>query len=146
IMSTGMADIDEIRAAVDILFAGGCRHELTILQCTTSYPCPYEDVNLGVIPMLQQLFGLPVGISDHSIGIEVPIAAVALGAVVVEKHFTMDRCDPGPDHKASIEFDDMVRMVKSIRNIEMAMGDGIKRPTTAELLSRDNIRACQNVI
>ncbi len=138
ILSTGMADLDEIRSAIDVFLSNGkrSRSELILLHCTTEYPCPYEDVNLRAMVTLKEEFGLPVGYSDHTPGIEVPIAAVVLGAVVIEKHFTLDRSLPGPDHRASLEPGEFLRMVQSIRNVEKALGTGEKRPTIREVEMR----------
>ena len=132
IMSTGIASIDEIQSAVKILKESGA-HDITLLQCTTEYPTPYEDVNLNAMLTLREKFNLPVGLSDHSMGIEVPIAAVALGACIIEKHFTLDRNLPGPDQKASLEVPELKQMVQSIRNVELALGDGEKIPHVGEL-------------
>ncbi len=125
VMSTGMAEMEEIRTAVDLLKSNGSG-EITLLQCHTDYPTMMENVNLRAMNTLAEEFGLPVGLSDHSIGIEVPIAAVAMGATVIEKHFTLDRNMYGPDHKASIEPDGLKAMISGIRNIEIALGDGKK--------------------
>ncbi|MDT3387197.1 MAG: N-acetylneuraminate synthase [Bacteroidota bacterium] len=148
IMSTGICTIEEIRGAIELLKNNGSG-DITLLQCTTEYPTPYEDVNLRAMITLKNTFGLDVGFSDHSVGIEVPIAAVALGAKVIEKHFTLDRNMPGPDHKASIEPDELERMVKSIRNIERALGDGIKIPHKGEIenkyISRKSIVALRDI-
>ncbi len=132
ILSTGMADLEEVRAAIDVLLGGVKRIDLILLHCTSEYPCPYEDVNLRAMLTLRREFDLPVGYSDHTPGIEVPVAAVGLGAVVIEKHFTLDRALPGPDHRASLEPDEFLRMVRAIRNVERALGDGEKRPTSEE--------------
>jgi N,N'-diacetyllegionaminate synthase len=133
ILSTGMASIEEIGTAVEVLEAGGIpRSAMTILHCTTAYPTPMQSVNLRAMQTLATTFDCAVGYSDHTEGIEVSIAAVAMGAVVVEKHFTLDRSLPGPDHRASIEPDELRRMVEAIRNIELALGDGIKRVAAAE--------------
>lgn len=132
ILSTGMADLDEVRAAVEVLLGGVRRTDLVLLHCTSEYPCPYEDVNLRAMLTLRREFGFPVGYSDHTPGIEVPMAAVGLGAVVIEKHFTLNRSLPGPDHRASLEPDEFLRMVQAVRNIERALGDGEKRPTSEE--------------
>lgn len=137
ILSTGMATIAEIDAAVAVLEAGGAsRAALTILHCNTEYPTPMHDVNLRAMVSLGTTFGTAVGYSDHTQGIEVAIAAVALGATVIEKHFTLDRSLPGPDHLASLEPDELAAMVAAIRNIEAALGDGIKRPSTSEAKNR----------
>lgn len=133
IMSTGMANLGEIEAALDVLESNGTDKEnIVLLHCNTEYPTPYEDVNLKAILTMRQAWGLPVGYSDHTSGIEVPIAAVAMGATIIEKHFTLDRTLPGPDHKASLEPHELKAMVSSIRNIEKAMGDGIKTPSPSE--------------
>jgi len=129
ILSTGMATLAEIREAVEILQ----EIPLTLLHCTTNYPCPMEEANLRAIQTLEKEFGLPVGYSDHTAGIEAAIAAAALGACVIEKHFTLDRKMKGPDHKASLEPDELTRMVASIRNVEKALGDGVKKPLPSEL-------------
>ncbi len=133
IMSTGMATLDEVGVALGILEqAGTPREHVTVLHCNTEYPTPMVDVNLRAMLTIRDSFGVQVGYSDHTLGIEVPIAAVALGATVIEKHFTLDRRLPGPDHKASLEPEELKAMVNSIRNIEKAMGDGVKRPTSSE--------------
>lgn len=148
IMSTGMSTIDEIDNALNILRENGTT-EIKLLQCTTQYPTPYEDINLRAMLELKNRFGTEVGLSDHSIGIEVPIAAVALGAKVIEKHFTLDRTMKGPDHKASIEPHELKQMVTSIRHIEMALGDGIKKPVNCEIeniyVSRKSIVASRDI-
>jgi len=133
ILSTGMATLSEIEAALDALeIAGTPRSNITVLHCNTEYPTPMQDVNLLAMTRIRDAFGVAVGYSDHTTGIEVPIAAVALGATVIEKHLTLDRNLAGPDHKASLEPDEFAAMVCAIRNIEQAMGDGIKRPSTSE--------------
>lgn len=132
IMSTGMANMEEIEKAVSILRREGTS-DITLLHCTTEYPAPYAEVNLKVIQTMREAFDLRVGYSDHTLGIEVPIAAVALGAEVIEKHFTLDKNMEGPDHKASLEPDELGNMVRAIRNIELAMGTGDKKPTESEL-------------
>lgn len=139
VMSTGMSSIEEIRTAVAILHKYGAK-KVTLLHCNTAYPTPYEDVNLNAMKTLYDIFHLPVGYSDHTKGIEVPIAAAALGATVIEKHFTLDRNMEGPDHKASLEPDEFKQMVTSIRNIEKAMGCSEKKPTESELVNRDIAR------
>lgn len=148
IMSTGMGKIEEIETAINILKANGTS-DIKLLQCTTQYPTEYKDVNLRAMQELKSRFGVEVGLSDHSMGIEVPIAAIALGAVVIEKHFTLDRSMEGPDHKASIEPDELKQMVKSIRNIGEALGTGIKEPCEAELenlhVSRKSIVASRDI-
>jgi len=133
ILSTGMATLGEIEAALDVLEnAGAPRSRITVLHCNTEYPAPMQDVNLRAMCSIRDAFGVEVGYSDHTPGIEVPIATVALGATVIEKHLTLDRNLPGPDHKASLEPDEFAAMVSAIRNIEQAMGDGIKRPSPSE--------------
>ena len=139
IMSTGMCELEEVREAVRTLQENGSG-EITLLHCNTEYPTPMEDVNLRAMRTLRDELGMPVGYSDHTQGIEVPIAAVAMGAVVIEKHFTLDRNMEGPDHKASLEPEELREMVRSIRNIESALGDGIKRPSASEMKNRDVAR------
>lgn len=133
IMSTGMCEESDIRNAIDVLIKFGIRKEqITLLHCNTQYPTPYEDVNLYAMNTMKETFGIQVGYSDHTQGIEIPIAAVALGAQIIEKHFTIDRNLPGPDHKASLEPAELKAMVNSIRHIEQALGDGIKKVTRSE--------------
>lgn len=133
ILSTGMATLGDIEAAVDVLEqAGTARAKITVLHCTTEYPTPMNEVNLRAMQSIHAAFCVAVGYSDHTQGIEVAIAAVAMGATVVEKHFTLDCNLPGPDHKASLEPQALKAMVAAIRNIEMALGDGIKRLTPSE--------------
>ncbi len=133
ILSTGMCIEEDIRRAVTVLMKYGVRKDqITILHCNTEYPTPMEDVNLKAMLTIQKDFGVQVGYSDHTKGIEVSVAAVALGAKVIEKHFTLDRTLPGPDHKASLEPNELKAMVASIRNIEKALGDGIKRVSASE--------------
>ena len=143
VMSTGMAEMNEIKKAMKILRDNGSR-EITLLQCHTDYPTKMENVNLRAMNMLSNVFHVPVGLSDHSIGIEVPIAAVALGAAVIEKHFTLDRNMYGPDHKASIEPKELQQMVKSIRNIEVALGDG--RKICSSLEQKNKIVARKSIV
>jgi N,N'-diacetyllegionaminate synthase len=133
ILSTGMSEIQEVEEAVSVL---GMPERITLMQCNTQYPTPMQDMNLRVMHTLEKHFHIPVGLSDHSLGIEVSIAAAALGARVVEKHITLDRSMEGPDHKASIEPDELEAMVRAIRNIEQALGDGTKRVTDSE---RENL-------
>ncbi|MXP30887.1 N-acetylneuraminate synthase [Erythrobacter jejuensis] len=142
ILSTGMANLGEIESAVDVLEDGGAdREDLTILHCNTEYPTPMHDVNLRAMANIGRALGTSHGYSDHTAGIEVSIAAVALGASVIEKHFTLDRTLPGPDHAASLEPEELRAMVRSIRNIEAAMsGDGIKRPSPSEVGNRSIVR------
>ena len=133
IMSTGMSNLGEIEEAINIIRSVNSEAKISLLHCTTNYPTPYEEVNLKAIQTLAAAFKLPVGYSDHTLGIEVPIAAVARGAKIIEKHFTLDKKLPGPDHKASLEPSELKEMVKAIRNIEMALGDGIKKPNKSEI-------------
>lgn len=133
ILSTGMAKLQEIEDALNILEeAGTPKVDITVLHCNTEYPTSMEDVNLKAMLTIRDKLGVKVGYSDHTLGIEIPIAVAALGATVIEKHFTLDRNLPGPDHRASLEPDELKAMVKAIRNIEKAMGDGLKRPSTSE--------------
>lgn len=137
VLSTGMATLADIEAAIDVIEQSGTqRSRITVLHCTTEYPTPMDEVNLHAMQSIARAFGVNVGYSDHTPGIEVSIAAVALGASVIEKHFTLDRTLPGPDHKASLEPDELAAMVRGIRNIEIALGDGIKRPTPTEARNR----------
>ncbi|WP_423607180.1 N-acetylneuraminate synthase [Sphingomonas sp. MS122] len=138
ILSTGMADMADIEAAIGVLEAGGVpRAQITVLHCNTEYPTPMQDVNLPAMRNIGAAFGVEVGYSDHTMGIELPIAAVALGATVIEKHLTLDRGLPGPDHRASLEPGEFAHMVRAIRNIEQAVaGDGIKRPSPSEAKNR----------
>lgn len=131
ILSTGISTIDEIEDALNVIHQSG-NDNLILLHCVTSYPAEKCEMNLRTIKTLKEHFEHPVGISDHTLGIIIPIAAVALGAVVVEKHFTLDRTMQGPDQKMSLEPDELAEMVKSIREVEEALGDGIKKPTRAE--------------
>ena len=131
ILSTGMSDIQEIKEAVKVLETNGTT-EIVLLHCNTQYPTPYEDVNLSAMSTIAKETGKEVGYSDHTQGIEVPIAAVAMGATVIEKHFTLDKTMDGPDHKASLEPDELTQMVSAIRQIEKAIGTGIKKPTASE--------------
>ena len=139
ILSSGMSTLEEVRRAVKVLKESGSK-EITVLHCNTEYPTPYTDVNLKAMLTLKKELGVEVGYSDHTQGIEVPIAAAALGATVIEKHFTLDRNMDGPDHKASLEPDELQSMVQAIRNIEAALGDGIKMPTKSEKRNIDVVR------
>jgi N,N'-diacetyllegionaminate synthase len=133
ILSTGMADIGEIEDALDVLIAAGTvKANITILHANTEYPTPMENVNLKAMQTIAQAFNIDVGYSDHTLGIEVDIAAVTMGAKVIEKHFTLDKTMEGPDHKASLESDELKAMVQAIRNIEKALGSGVKKPSKAE--------------
>ncbi len=144
ILSTGMSTLDEVEAAVRILENGGIgRSDIILLHCNTQYPTPMCDVNLRAMDALRILGCGGVGYSDHTVGIEVPVAAVAMGATVIEKHFTLDKNMPGPDHKASLEPDELAAMVKSIRNIECALGSGEKIVSDSE---RPNIEVARKSI
>ena len=151
VLSTGMATLGDIEDALDVLMeAGTVRENMTVLHCNTEYPTPMEDVNLRAMLTIRSTFpGVQVGYSDHTLGIEVPIAAVAMGATVIEKHFTLDRNMEGPDHKASLEPDELKAMVKAIRNIEKAFGSGIKQASPSELknkpIARKSIVAARDI-
>ena len=142
VLSTGMSDMDDINKALAILLKFGVKKEnITILHCNTEYPTPMSDVNLKAMLHIQKELDVKIGYSDHTLGIEVPIAAVALGAILIEKHFTLDRNLPGPDHRASLEPNELKSMVKSIRNIEKALsGSEIKEPSKSELKNKQIIR------
>jgi len=133
VLSTGMANLSDIEAALTVLYANGVNQkDITVLHCNTEYPTPMEDVNLRAMNTVGAAFKVKIGYSDHTLGIEIPIAAVAMGAVCIEKHFTLDRNMEGPDHRASLEPDELKAMVNGIRNIEMALGSGVKWPTESE--------------
>lgn len=137
VISTGMADINEIRDALEIvLSAGANKTDITMLHCNTEYPTPMGDVNLKAMNTIGETFGVSVGYSDHTLGIEISIAAVAMGATVIEKHFTLDKNMDGPDHKASLEPNDLKAMVTAIRNIEKALGHGRKEPSESEIKNK----------
>jgi N,N'-diacetyllegionaminate synthase len=137
LLSTGMATLGEVEAAIDVLeAAGAARENMVVLHCTTEYPTPMGEVNLRAMQSMGNALGVAVGYSDHTVGIEVSVAAVALGAQVIEKHFTLDRNLPGPDHKASLEPAELAALVKAIRNVEAALGNGVKRPTPSETKNR----------
>lgn len=164
ILSTGMSTLEEVQEALGVLAFGliGSKEppsldafrrafnsregravlgkKVSLLHCTTEYPTPLAEVNLRAMDTLSEVFGLPVGYSDHTAGITIPVAAVARGAVIIEKHFTMDRSLPGPDHQASLEPEELRAMVRSIREVEGALGDGVKRPTVSELKNRSVAR------
>lgn len=142
VMSTGMCEMEEIHEALAVLEENGAG-EVTLLHCNTEYPTPYEDVNLLAMLQMREVFDRPVGYSDHTRGIEVPIAAVALGAVVLEKHFTLDKTMEGPDHRASLDPAELKAMVTAVRHIEQSLGDGIKRRTASET---KNINAARKSI
>ncbi|AGA70603.1 N-acetylneuraminate synthase [Desulfitobacterium dichloroeliminans LMG P-21439] len=148
ILSTGMSTLEEIQAAITVLRDNGSG-KITLLHCTTEYPAPYLDVNLKAMETLKEEFNVPVGYSDHTKGIEISIAAVAMGATVIEKHFTLDRNMEGPDHKASLEPDELASMVRAIRNVELAIGNGEKRPSESEkkniAVARKSIIASRNI-
>jgi len=137
ILSTGMATIGEVETALGVLEVSGTpRERITVLHCTTEYPAPFRDVNLNAMITLRDALKVSIGYSDHTPGIEVPIAAVALGATVIEKHLTLDRSLPGPDHHASLDPGEFAHMVRAIRHVEAALGDGIKRMATSEAGNR----------
>ena len=141
ILSTGMSDINEISQALKILKEfGTSKKNIYILHCNTEYPTPKKDVNLNAMLTIRDKFNLVVGYSDHTSGIEVPIAAVALGAKIIEKHFTLSRDLDGPDHSSSLEPDELSRMIESIRNIELALGNGLKKPSPSEIKNKKLIR------
>lgn len=135
ILSTGMSELCEIEAAMRVLMESGTE-EITLLHCTTEYPAPVEDVNLRAMQTLADRFGVKVGYSDHTEGIEVPVAAAAMGATVIEKHFTLDKNMEGPDHKASLEPEELSRMVKAVRKVELALGSSEKQVTVREKANR----------
>lgn len=149
IMSTGMCSLGDIESAMYVLTNNGLKEsEISLLHCNTEYPTPFADVNLNAMLTLRQCFGVRVGYSDHTKGIEVPIAAVAMGAEIIEKHFTLDKNLPGPDHVASLEPHELKSMVDSIRNIEMALGNGIKKVSSSEqknisIARKSIIAACE---
>lgn len=131
ILSTGMANLSQVAIAYDILQEAGAK-DISVLHCTTNYPCPMNEVNLRAMLTMKEAFKCRVGYSDHTMGIEVPIAAVAMGAEIIEKHFTLDKNMEGPDHKASLNPEELKAMVSAIRHIEQALGDGIKQPNESE--------------
>lgn len=141
ILSTGMSNLSDVETAYNTLLESGAK-EVSLLHCTTNYPCPYDEVNLQAMQTLKAAFKCQVGYSDHTMGIEVPIAAVAMGAEIIEKHFTLDRTMKGPDHMASLEPQELKQMVTSIRNIEKAKGDGIKRPNASEKKNSEVVLKC----
>ena len=150
ILSTGMCNLEDIEASLEVLLKEGCKkQDITILHCNTEYPTPYSDVNLRAMLEIEKKFGTRVGYSDHTNGIEVPIAAVAMGACVIEKHFTLDRNMEGPDHKASLEPNELKKMVESIRNIESALGTGHKIVSPSEKknieIARKSIVAARDI-
>ena len=150
ILSTGMADMTEIQEALNILTKAGTKQDnITVLHCNTQYPTPMEDVNLRAMTTIANTLHVKVGYSDHTLGIEVPIAAVTLGAIIIEKHFTLDKNMEGPDHRASLKPEELRAMVLAIHNIEKAMGNGIKAPSPSELanraIARKSIVAATNI-
>lgn len=148
IMSTGMSTLSEVRQAIKLLKENGSG-DIILLHCTTEYPAPFKDVNLLAMKTLRNEFKCRVGYSDHTLGIEIPVAAVAMGAAVIEKHFTLDRNMEGPDHKASLEPDELKRMVDAIRNVEIAIGTGEKKPSDSEkknmAIARKSIIALRDI-
>lgn len=148
IMSTGMSTMEEVGAALKVLKENGAG-EVTLLHCTTEYPTPFSDVNLKAMNSMKNEFGLNVGYSDHTPGIEVSVAAVAMGATVIEKHFTLDRNMEGPDHKASLEPNELKSLIKAIRNVELAIGNGVKIPSESEkkniAIARKSIIAARDI-
>lgn len=150
ILSTGMSSLGEIEKALNVLVEHGTdKSRITVLHCNTEYPTPFEDANLKAMLTIKEAFKVKVGYSDHTLGIELPIAAVALGATVIEKHFTLDKNMEGPDHKASLEPAELEAMVKAIRNVELALGSGVKMPSQSELknidIARKSIVANMNI-
>ena len=144
ILSTGMANLGEVESAIEVLVKSGTKREnISLLHANTQYPTPMEDVNLKAMITLKNAFGLEVGYSDHTLGIEVDIAAVAMGAKIIEKHFTLDKNMPGPDHKASLEPGELSAMVRALRNIELALGDGLKHFSKSE---SENIKIARKSI
>jgi N,N'-diacetyllegionaminate synthase len=141
ILSTGMADLDEIGKALDVLVSAGTpKNQITVLHCNTAYPSPFKDVNLRAMLTIRREFDVRVGFSDHTPGIEASVAAVAMGAVVIEKHFTLDKTMEGPDHAASLNTSELRSMVRAIRNIELSLGDGIKRQSKSETENKGIVR------
>ena len=148
IMSTGMCTVEEVEAAVNVLKKYGSK-DISLLHCNTEYPTPFCDVNLSAMTTLKNQFDLEVGYSDHTFGIEIPVAAVAMGATIIEKHFTLDKNMEGPDHKASLEPEELKQMVNAIRNVESALGNGMKTPSASEKknieIARKSIVAKKNI-
>lgn len=139
LLSTGMSTMKEVADAIRAIFSTGNK-KVSLLHCVTEYPAPYDQINLRAIITMQKKFKVDVGYSDHTIGIEIPVAAVALGAKIIEKHFTLDKNLPGPDHRASAEPDEFSRMVSAIRNAEKALGNGIKKPAKCEIKNISIVR------
>lgn len=148
ILSTGMSNLGEIEEAISNIFDSGNKN-ITLLHCTSNYPTDFEDVNLNAMITIRDAFKLPVGYSDHTVGIEIPIAAVAIGAKIIEKHFTLDKNMPGPDHSASLNPTELKQMVESIRNIEKSLGNGIKKCSNSEIstkkIARKSIVCRENI-
>lgn len=141
IISTGMSSLGDIEAAINVLECAGLpRFRMYVMHCTTEYPAPIGEVNLRAMQSMHSAFGVNVGYSDHTDGIEISIAAVAMGAHIIEKHFTLDRNLPGPDHRSSLEPNELKMMIKSIRNVELALGDGIKKPSPSEIKNLAHVR------
>lgn len=141
VISTGMADMDEIRKALEVVLSAGAKKaDITLLHCNTEYPTPMGDVNLRAMKTIGETFGVSVGYSDHTLGIEISVAAVGMGATVIEKHFTLDKNMEGPDHKASLEPNELKAMVSAIRNIETALGHGRKEPSESEIKNKEIAR------
>lgn len=141
ILSTGMATLVEIGQCIDVLLKSGAyREDITVLHCNTEYPTPIQDVNLSAMNTIKNAYKVKIGYSDHTLGIEIPIAAVAMGACVIEKHFTLDKKMIGPDHRASLEPDELKEMVRAIRSVEKALGNGIKKPSPSEIKNIDVAR------
>ena len=149
ILSTGMCNVEEIKDALDV-FQSYRRTDIILLHCNTEYPTPYQDVNLNAMKTMRDMFGVKVGYSDHTQGIEVPIAAVALGASVIEKHFTLDKTFEGPDHKASLDVNELATLVRSIRIVEQVLGSGDKKPSESETknicIARKSIVAKRDIV
>lgn len=150
IMSTGMSEMDEIEESIAVMCSNGLtKNQITLLHCNTEYPTPMQDVNLRAMQQIRERFGINVGYSDHTNGIEVPIAAVAMGANIIEKHFTLDKTLPGPDHKASLDPNELKTMVQAIRNIEQAFGNGEKHVSKSEqrniAIARKSIIAVRDI-
>ena len=150
VMSTGMSTLKEVQAAMNVLLDAGIKKDdLTILHCNTEYPTPMKDVNLKAMLTIGEQLRVAIGYSDHTLGIEIPVAAVAMGATVIEKHFTLDRTMPGPDQAASLEPEELKAMVVAIRNIEKAMGNGVKKPSSSEIknipIARKSIVAANKI-
>ncbi|MEG1862044.1 MAG: N-acetylneuraminate synthase family protein, partial [Oscillospiraceae bacterium] len=139
LMSTGMCEMFEVKQALEVLYKNGS-HDVTILHCNTEYPTPLKDANVRAMIDLKNTFGTKVGYSDHTLGLEAPLAAVSLGATVIEKHFTLDKTMEGPDHGASMDPQELVALVKAVRNTELVLGDGIKHVTQSEAKNKDIAR------